>query len=60
MAENVVQCDRCGEEVSLEAAAELRQTNNKEMVKTLCPDCLETIGTPRGYELKRDLSYRMR
>jgi hypothetical protein len=57
---NVVECDRCGDPVSLETAVELRQEDNLQMVKTLCPDCIGAIGTPQGYELRRDLSYRMR
>ncbi|MFB6217890.1 MAG: hypothetical protein ABEH77_01735 [Halobacteriaceae archaeon] len=57
---NTVECDRCEGTVALEEAVELRQTGNKQMVKTLCPGCLESVGTPRGYKLKRDLSYRAR
>lgn len=60
MEDNVAPCDRCEQAVSLEEAVELRQTDNKQMIKTLCPDCLALLGTPQGYELKRDLSYRIR
>lgn len=58
LTEHYVECSKCDGEVTLEDAVELKQKNNKQMLKVLCPDCFKKIGTPKGYELNRDLSYR--
>lgn len=51
------QCDKCEEELSLDDAVALEKINNKQYLKILCSDCLESIGVPNGYELERDITY---
>lgn len=55
--EKTFECGRCGDEVTVDDAVMLTRTNNKQMWKYLCPDCLGAIGVPQGYELERDLSH---
>lgn len=52
-----VDCDRCGEAVSVADASQLEKQDNKALWKILCPDCLRAIGVPDGYTLDRDLSH---
>ncbi len=51
------ECTRCEVVIPLADAAVLERKHNKDMEKTLCGDCLESIGVPQGYEVERDLSY---
>lgn len=48
-------CAKCGDRVPLSKAAELRQENDPEYGKTLCPDCLGEVGVPPGFYVDRDL-----
>lgn len=52
-----LECDSCGEAVSVADAVMLTKLRNKQHWKYLCPDCLGTIGVPRGYELDRELKH---
>lgn len=54
---NTVECSRCEADVTLDDAVVMTQRGSKAMWRYLCPDCLQTIGVPRGYEIKRDLDY---
>lgn len=53
-----VECDKCGDAVSIDDAVELQQKRNSTYAKILCPPCLGEIGVPQGYRLERNLSTR--
>lgn len=55
--QGAVECSRCQAAVSLDDAAMLNKRNSKGLWRYLCDGCLENIRVPRGYELKRNLSF---
>jgi ribosomal protein S26 len=48
-------CAKCGDQVPMSKAAELRQENDPGYSKTLCPECLGNVGVPPGFYVERDL-----
>lgn len=52
-----VVCSHCETAVPLEQASMLKKKNSKGLWRYLCPDCVEDIRVPAGYELERDVSF---
>lgn len=47
-------CNRCDESLTTETAIAL---DGGGVLRILCPDCFEMIGSPAGYEVLRDVSH---
>lgn len=52
-----VDCSRCGGGVSIDDASMLIKKDSKGLARYVCPGCLQDLHVPKGYELKRDLSF---
>jgi hypothetical protein len=52
-----VDCSHCETSVLLEQASVLNKKDSKGLWRYLCPDCLQDIRVPAGYELVRDVSF---
>ena len=52
----VIECSRCGTDVGLEEAVELRHESDPHYSKRICADCLGDISVPEGYIVVRDFA----
>jgi len=51
------ECGRCGMVVPLADVVVLEREANEHMEKPLCGECFEAVGVPKGYGVKRDVTY---
>lgn len=56
-AQETVECSSCGADVPIDDASMLTAKRSKAVWRYLCPDCLADLSVPKGYTVKRDLSF---
>jgi len=51
------ECDRCESVFPLADVSLLEKETNRDYERVLCEGCLKTVGVPRGYTLRRDITH---
>jgi uncharacterized Fe-S center protein len=51
------ECARCESTFPLEAVSLLEKETNRDYERVLCAACLDAVGVPRGYSLRRDITH---
>lgn len=54
---DMAECDRCESVFPLEEVSLLEKETNRNYERVLCASCLGTVGVPRGYSLRRDVTH---
>ena len=54
------ECDRCESVFPLEDVSLLEKETNQDYERVLCEECVEVVGVPRGYSLRRDITFLAR
>lgn len=52
-----VDCGSCGDAAAVDEASMLEARDSKGVWRYLCPDCLADLTVPKGYRIRRDLSF---